>query len=375
MTKEKLSKLLTTIVAIASLIYGVILIFSIVMYYVNVKTPFTNEFFLYEELINCGDNIPTIIGFTTHLITHSLFAFILVIVSAVSLKKCSQKPIIVCFIILTILEIVSEFTLSLSPISLSFSLSGVRPKFLYVILAGVGIALSVTAMKLPQFIYSEQPEKANNTETNPAPTVSKSEEPTATSETATTATEPVPTVIATPSQSEEPTATSATATTATEPVPTVIATPSSQNAPNSEKKIVNEKKKAITRQIIIYAIAGVLAFVTGLFFGTVGLIFGIAAVGICAYFCFYNIIAINRSFCSKCGAKYDYEGEISWTVTQEENTGDAIYDYVDITCHCSDCGEVKQFQQKFKVAYYNKQKNTVVRNDIRTLVRNYFKKI
>lgn len=348
MTKEKLSKLLTTIVAIASLIYGVILIFSIVMYYVNVKTPFTNEFFLYEELINCGDNIPTIIGFTTHLIVHSLFAFILVIVSAVSLKKCSQKPIIVCFIILTILEIVSEFTLSLSPISLSFSLSGVRPKFLYVILAGVGIALSVTAMKLPQFIYSEQPEKANNTETNPATTVSKSEESTATSE---------------------------TATTATEPVPTVIATPSSQNAPNSEMKIVNEKKKAITRQIIIYAIAGVLAFVTGLFFGTVGLIFGIAAVGICAYFCFYNIIAINRSFCSKCGAKYDYEGEISWTVTQEENTGDAIYDYVDITCHCSDCGEVKQFQQKFKVAYYNKQKNTVVRNDIRTLVRNYFKKI
>ena len=358
MTKEKLSKLLTTIVTIASLIYGVILIFSIVMYYVNVKTPYTNEFFLAEELLNCGDDVPTIIGFITHLIAHSLFSVILVIFSAVSLKKRAQKPILVCFIILTILEIVSEVALSLSPVSLSFSLSGVRPKFLYVILAGVGIALSVTAMKLPQFIYSEQPEKANITETNPTPTVSKSEEPTVTGETVTTVFE-----------------SAQTTTAVTEPAPTVVATPSPQNAPNGEKKIVNEKKKAITRQIIIYAIAGVLAFVTGLFFGTVGLIFGIAAVGICAYFCFYNIIAINRSFCSKCGAKYDYDGEISWTVTQEENAGDAIYDYVDITCHCSDCGEVKQFQQKFKVAYYNKQKNTVVRNDIRTLVRNYFNKI
>ena len=386
--------MLYSLVAILSLVYGAILFINSVSFIMNVSTPYSLEYHIFDVVMNFGSEPLPMVGLLIHIMAHAVLPILLVIFSIILLTKGLPKSLLVTYIILTALEIIADVTLNSSTFSMVFKQSGFRPSFLYTILGGVGIVLTIVTIKLPGFIYPAQNEQATATTIEKSETVA-SEIPTATTiEKSETVASVIPTAT-TAEKSEtvasETTTTNETAyapvmesaqTTATlsESAPVVNPTPVVKPKPK-KKKAMSEKKAAIRKTVIEWIIA--TAVVSALAIG-ISAIFNYIGAGLllslimCLITIFYiipsSIISINRSFCSECGAHYDYDNEIRWEVTREENTGDDIYDYVDFECYCSNCGKIRQFQIKFKVAYYDKKKNAVIRNNIQTLVRNYFYK-
>ena len=81
---------------------------------------------------------------------------------------------------------------------------------------------------------------------------------------------------------------------------------------------------------------------------------------------------INRSFCPKCSAKYDYERDISWEEIEREEKTNKIVAKVEFRCVCPECKQQNEFVQPFTILYYDKQKNTWKQNNLRTMARKYF---
>ena len=129
-------------------------------------------------------------------------------------------------------------------------------------------------------------------------------------------------------------------------------------------------KRTLIITIIVAAVVVVLGLVTGLV--ALGLPVGLITLIVGVYAFFKGKQAIKRSFCPHCGTNYNYETDVAWEVSNAEETDSAIYANVDFECHCQNCQEETFFTEKFKTAYYDKNKNCWVENNIRTMAKNYF---
>lgn len=142
----------------------------------------------------------------------------------------------------------------------------------------------------------------------------------------------------------------------------------------------NERKKAMRGYLIkFFIITGVTAaicIVVGAIFGgiQIGLILAAIIVGVCAYFGLRNLVSIKRSFCKFCGAKYNYENDISWEVSSEEEKERSVVAHVNVACTCPRCGEVTEFSVSQTVASVDAKTGRVRKSNISNLMRNYFYK-
>ena len=81
---------------------------------------------------------------------------------------------------------------------------------------------------------------------------------------------------------------------------------------------------------------------------------------------------IKRSFCSKCGARFDYNHDIAWTESQVENGATKHTATFEIECRCPECGNSDYHKTKAVIAYYDKSKNTWVQKNVRSEARKLF---
>ena len=92
----------------------------------------------------------------------------------------------------------------------------------------------------------------------------------------------------------------------------------------------------------------------------------------------------KRNFCEKCEKKVDYHQEVACEVTHYDEKSHQIpkdpkkdfvwkerFAYVKFTCTCSQCGTVKEFNEKFTVVQWRVD-STVKEYNLETLAENYF---
>ena len=75
---------------------------------------------------------------------------------------------------------------------------------------------------------------------------------------------------------------------------------------------------------------------------------------------------INRRYCKRCSAKYDYNTDISWDVLEERANGSVK---VEFTCVCPHCGRERTFTRVF----YTKHKDGI-HYRLESLVKKFFRK-
>ena len=94
---------------------------------------------------------------------------------------------------------------------------------------------------------------------------------------------------------------------------------------------------------------------------------------------------VKRCFCSECGAKYDYQEDVSWEVSdieiKEKSTNPnsksrqvaaVRIEYVDFECSCEKCGSVSTFTHKFQTGVEYDDGREKVKN-VALLIKDYFK--
>ena len=87
-----------------------------------------------------------------------------------------------------------------------------------------------------------------------------------------------------------------------------------------------------------------------------------------------RIKRINRSYCSVCGEKFDYDDDVAWDVDEVETTSTKQTAIVEIECHCEYCDNVDEYRTKLTIARYNKTTNSWKEQNIYNLVRKLFVK-
>ena len=83
---------------------------------------------------------------------------------------------------------------------------------------------------------------------------------------------------------------------------------------------------------------------------------------------------IKRSFCSKCGAKFNYDRDIGWSVTSTSSTAQKTTASIQIECSCPECGNTDDHGATVTTSYYDKNKHCWIEKNVRTEVKNLFVK-
>ena len=83
---------------------------------------------------------------------------------------------------------------------------------------------------------------------------------------------------------------------------------------------------------------------------------------------------IKRSFCSKCGAKFDYDRDIGWSVTSTSSTAQKTTASIQIECSCPECGHTDEHGATVTTSYYDKNKHCWIEKNVRTEVKKLFVK-
>ncbi len=71
---------------------------------------------------------------------------------------------------------------------------------------------------------------------------------------------------------------------------------------------------------------------------------------------------IKRSYCPNCGAKYDYNDDVEYQVSEEIQKQASIEAVVEFECTCGNCGNTTEFTEKFTIASIDKNGNVVYKN-------------
>lgn len=108
-------------------------------------------------------------------------------------------------------------------------------------------------------------------------------------------------------------------------------------------------------------------------------IFGILGAIISVWVGYDRLEKVKRSYCPACGKKFDYENDVSWEETEENektnssssSTTATLEATVEVQCHCANCGNSIEFTKKFIIAKMDKD-GKVTRKNLRTEVRKYF---
>lgn len=149
--------------------------------------------------------------------------------------------------------------------------------------------------------------------------------------------------------------------------------------------LAEAKKKTIVTCILaglVYAIVCVPFFIISPLFGVILLI---PAPFLVAYLYYQYNQKSKRNFCPKCGAKFDYEKDISWNVTNSEEKSytpqsnsnskkivEKTFETVCFDCRCAKCGEVTTFNKKFTTAVCYDD-GSVQEKSVETQAKEYFK--
>ena len=83
---------------------------------------------------------------------------------------------------------------------------------------------------------------------------------------------------------------------------------------------------------------------------------------------------IKRSFCSKCGAKFNYDRDIGWSVTSTSSTAEKTTASIQIECSCPECGHTDEHGATVTTSYYDKNKHCWIEKNVRTEVKKLFVK-
>ena len=83
---------------------------------------------------------------------------------------------------------------------------------------------------------------------------------------------------------------------------------------------------------------------------------------------------IKRSFCSKCGAKFNYDRDIGWSVTSTSSTAQKTTASIQIECSCPECGHTDEHGATVTTSYYDKNKHCWIEKNVRTEVKKLFVK-
>lgn len=137
-------------------------------------------------------------------------------------------------------------------------------------------------------------------------------------------------------------------------------------------------RKLITEVVIALGISLVLIIVGSILQALVGTV-GAVLLGIGIFFLFgigvhfYSTLKrIKKSYCSACGAKFDYERDIAWTETTRTTSADKQTVTVQIECQCNACGHTDHHSASIVTAQYDKKKNCWVQNNLETKVKGLF---
>ena len=85
-----------------------------------------------------------------------------------------------------------------------------------------------------------------------------------------------------------------------------------------------------------------------------------------------NIKVSKKRHCRECGAKYNYNKDVAYDVTNIEVKKRAQYARIDFECYCPKCGTVTSFGKKIKTAKVDKDGN-IKEINIRKKSYSYFK--
>ena len=142
-----------------------------------------------------------------------------------------------------------------------------------------------------------------------------------------------------------------------------------------------ERKKAMKKTLLEYIIAYVV--VCGIFIladllilrdVVFGLVIAAIMFPIIVYIYLSELRGIKRSFCPHCGKKYDYNADIEWEVSSEEEKERSIVAYVDVECSCTECGETNSFTVKRTTATVDPKTGRVKQYNIQNSMKKYFYK-
>lgn len=89
---------------------------------------------------------------------------------------------------------------------------------------------------------------------------------------------------------------------------------------------------------------------------------------------FSELKRVKRSFCKYCGAKYNYNRDIAWEVSSEEEKTNSLVAYVDVECTCQNCGAEVDFTLKQTTASVDPKTGRVKQYNLRNSMRKYFYK-
>ena len=152
-----------------------------------------------------------------------------------------------------------------------------------------------------------------------------------------------------------------------------------QTAEEAKRKTNNT---FIVIAIVCAAIAGLLCFLHYIF-GLIAFVFSIPLVG---FLYLDGRKKDKRNFCKECGTKYDYQNDISWTITDvvrkkmssgsSSSTSRRVCQTeeakVDFTCSCHKCGAEVDFRLKFTVATWYDD-GTYKEYNIKDMAKKYFR--
>lgn len=124
---------------------------------------------------------------------------------------------------------------------------------------------------------------------------------------------------------------------------------------------------------VVFAIGAICAFA---FLGenAVGYVVGLiaAAFAFSFFICGFMFIGdAKRLYCSKCGAKYDYD-DVGWEVSNTTDEGNKLVAEVDFEVHCSHCGENREYTRKYTVSYRDSNGNWH-ENNLSNVIRKQYK--
>lgn len=103
-----------------------------------------------------------------------------------------------------------------------------------------------------------------------------------------------------------------------------------------------------------------------------------AIVGVVGGLIVLNIIIYlakraSRRKCKKCKTHYNYDC-VDWNVesTSVEQSGNAAtkYAYMRVVCTCPNCGAVRKFRKKFRMAHID-ERGSLSTSDVETSIRKY----
>ena len=152
-----------------------------------------------------------------------------------------------------------------------------------------------------------------------------------------------------------------------------------QNTQNTKAKTPFQQEiSKVKRTFLILAAVSIVMVLLGAILGETGIGVILLALGLIVlcfspFGYFMTIKQAKNGHCKHCGEKYDYDRDVSWVEEEQISKEESVVSVVRFSCHCANCGNVKEFTAKLTIASYNKQKNTWSRHNLENLCRKYFK--